>query len=152
MLTITKIFERDMGHRLVNHEGKCRNLHGHRYKAEISFSGTIASASWASDEGMIIDFGDIKKIVWGFIDKELDHGYMHQKWDPIGQLAQSQWLKICEVDFAPTVEEMAVRLFNQIDRIIKNSYGNNPDKSRTGLKLHSIKLYETPNCFGYYEG
>jgi 6-pyruvoyltetrahydropterin/6-carboxytetrahydropterin synthase len=61
-MQITKIIERDMGHRVLNHKSKCSNLHGHRYKAYITMEGEIIQAKGDTNEGMVIDFSDIKAI------------------------------------------------------------------------------------------
>ena len=61
-MDITKIIQWDMGHRIENHRSICRGLHGHRYKAEICISGELISESGVSDEGMVMDFADLKKI------------------------------------------------------------------------------------------
>lgn len=144
MLTITKIFERDMGHRLLNHASKCRNLHGHRYKAEITLLWQINTDIGDSNEWMIVDFSDIKKIIWWFIDSTIDHAYMFQSTDTIGELCVSLWLKIMKVDFTPTAENIVIRLFGQLEPQIISSFW---DK----LKLYHIKLYETPTGFVEYK-
>lgn len=140
MLTITKIFERDMGHRLLNHASKCRNLHGHRYKVEITLLWQVQPHNWQSDEGMVVDFSDIKKVVWWWIDDTLDHWYMFQSSDPVWATCISLWLKVMEVDFAPTAENIVMWVFEQLDRQIIDQFW---DK----LTLHHIRLYETPTGF-----
>lgn len=72
----TKTVEWDMGHRVPNHKSKCKNVHGHRYKAEVTVRGEIIPEEGISDEGMVIDFSDVKAIVNSICDGELDHGYM----------------------------------------------------------------------------
>jgi 6-pyruvoyltetrahydropterin/6-carboxytetrahydropterin synthase len=60
---ITRKLEFDAGHRIPNHNGQCRHLHGHRYCLEVTLRGQVNETSGARDEGMIMDFGDIKKIM-----------------------------------------------------------------------------------------
>lgn len=139
-MLVTKIIERDMGHRLLDHASKCRHLHGHRYKAEITLEWTIIEENWVSNNGMVADFSDIKKIALAFINEELDHWYIYQKWDPIGQLCQELELKAIPVDFAPTAENIASYLFSRLDHLYQQQLGTN-------IQLYSIKLWETPNCY-----
>ena len=61
-MKIVKIIQWDMGHRVLNHRSVCKGLHGHRYKAEICVSGNVVSEHGVSEEGMVVDFADIKKI------------------------------------------------------------------------------------------
>ena len=75
-MKIVKIVEWDMGHRVLHHRSVCKGIHGHRYKAEICISGDLVAETGASEEGMVIDFSDIKKISNEFIHEKLDHAFM----------------------------------------------------------------------------
>ncbi len=70
-MIIAKLFEFDAAHKLPNHSGKCKNLHGHTYKLEISVSGKI------NEKGMVIDFHDLDKIVRENVLDILDHSYLN---------------------------------------------------------------------------
>ena len=78
-MDIVKVIQWDMGHRVMNHRSVCKGLHGHRYKAEICLSGDVVSREGASEEGMVIDFSDIKKVSHEQILHKLDHAFM--VWD-----------------------------------------------------------------------
>lgn len=138
-MKISKQIEWDMGHRVTNHKSKCRNLHGHRYKAEITVEGNLVDISGSSDEGMVIDFGDIKEIATKHVHDILDHGFM--LWDKdkllVNFFKKNKDQKYIVVPFVPTSENIAVWIFVQLDKRIE-------DKYKTGLKLYSIKLWETP--------
>lgn len=140
---ITRVHEWDMGHRVPNHDSACKNLHGHRYKVEISLEGDISTISWDPHEGMVMDFGHIKKIACGWIDEHLDHAYMYQHSDPIGELAKRMDMKVVAVDFVPTAEHIAAYLFHQLEPLLTDYYGHT-------LRLASITLYETPKNFVTY--
>jgi 6-pyruvoyltetrahydropterin/6-carboxytetrahydropterin synthase len=75
---IGKIFRFEAAHQLPNHNGKCRNLHGHSYKLEVEVTGPIKEANGDSDEGMIMDFGDLKKIVQEEIIDLVDHQFLNE--------------------------------------------------------------------------
>jgi 6-pyruvoyltetrahydropterin/6-carboxytetrahydropterin synthase len=66
-MIISKTFFFDAAHRLPFHKGKCFNLHGHRYEATIELVGT------PDDNGLVMDYGDIKKTIGAWIDENLDH-------------------------------------------------------------------------------
>ena len=66
-ISVTKIFDFQSAHYLPGYDGKCANVHGHRWVVEIEYSGSI----WAKS-GMVLDFHNIKAVVEPLIDK-LDH-------------------------------------------------------------------------------
>lgn len=65
--SITRAFTFDAAHVLPWHSGKCSRLHGHTYRLEVSVTGTL------DDNGIIMDFGDLKAIVQGHVLDPLDH-------------------------------------------------------------------------------
>ncbi len=138
-MKISKQIEWDMGHRVTNHKSKCRFLHGHRYKAEISLTGNLVDVKGSSDEGMVIDFGDVKKIATKYVHDALDHGFMVWNKDKTltNFFSKNKELKHIIVPFVPTAENIAGWVFLQIDKHIK-------DKYKTNLKLYSVKIWETP--------
>ena len=144
-MKIVKIIEWDMGHRILHHRSVCRGLHGHRYKVEIGVSGDMVSKPDVSEEGMVIDFSDIKKISNQFIKEKLDHAFIVWEKDEelIRFFKQSKGHKPVIVPFTPTAENMAAYIFNELQ-------GKFQDVYKTGLHLHSIKLWETPTSFAFY--
>ena len=145
-MKIVKIIQWDMGHRVLNHRSVCKGIHGHRYKAEICLEGELIVDSGSSEEGMVIDFSDIKKIAQKFIQNKLDHGFM--VWDQDDELLDffkhSKGHKLVIVPFTPTAENVAAYIFQKL----KNEFS---DKFKTGLHLHSVKLWETPSSYALYE-
>ena len=145
-MKIVKVIQWDMGHRVLNHRSVCRGLHGHRYKAEICVEGELIVAPGLSEEGMVIDFSDIKKIAQEFIQNKLDHAFM--VWDQDDELLKffkhSDGHKPIIVPFTPTAENVAAYIFQKLkDEFL--------DKFKTGLHLHSVKLWETPSSYALYE-
>ena len=61
-MLITRRLEFDAGHRIPQHQSQCRHLHGHRYALEITLSAEVIHDEGASDDGMVMDFGEIKRI------------------------------------------------------------------------------------------
>ena len=145
-MKIGKVIQWDMGHRVLNHRSICKGLHGHRYKAEICLQGEIITESGLSEEGMVIDFADIKKISHEFIQTELDHAFM--VWDKDKELLEffklSKGHKPIIVPFTPTAENVAAYIFAKL----KDKF---TDEFKTGLHLQSVKLWETPSSYALYE-
>ena len=145
-MKIVKIIQWDMGHRVLNHRSICKGLHGHRYKVEICVSGDLVSESGVSEEGMVIDFSDIKKISQKFIHEELDHAFM--VWEKDEELLNffkvSKGHKPVIVSFTPTAENLAAYIFNKLKDRFQDIY-------KTGLHLYSIKLWETPTSYVLYK-
>jgi len=76
MISICKQFEFHAAHHLTCHEGLCKNLHGHAYILEIEITGEIQDLG--PQTGMIMDFGNLKKIVHEHIIDKLDHSYLNE--------------------------------------------------------------------------
>jgi len=145
-MKIGKVIQWDMGHRVLNHRSVCKGLHGHRYKAEICVEGDLVEKKDASEEGMVIDFADIKKTAQKFIQEELDHAFM--VWEKDIELLEffknSKGHKPVIVPFTPTAENVATYIFNEL----KDKF---TDVFKTGLHLQSVKLWETPSSYALYE-
>ena len=145
-MKIGKIIQWDMGHRVLNHRSICRGVHGHRYKAEICVEGELIDKSGVSEEGMVIDFADIKRTAQKLIQEELDHAFM--VWDQDKELLEffkhSKGHKPVIVSFTPTAENVAAYIFHILEYKFSDVY-------ETGLHLQSIKLWETPSSFALYE-
>lgn len=118
-LFITKKFTFESAHVLPNHPGKCRNLHGHSYKLEVTFSG------YATQDNMVIDFSKIKKMVKDLIIDRLDHAYLNDLELP-GFPKDN-----------PTAEAMVQWMVDLMD----------PIDLGEGVDLAGVKLYETETCY-----
>jgi 6-pyruvoyltetrahydropterin/6-carboxytetrahydropterin synthase len=142
MLTITRKLEFDAGHRIPDHKSQCRNLHGHRYTLEITLTGQVITAEGNSDNGMIMDFSDVKAIAKEHLVDVWDHAFLVYEKD----LAVKEFLaslpehKTVVIDRIPTVENLAAVAFGILKAAFKDRYG-------TGLHLHKLVLHETPNCW-----
>ena len=114
-MEITKQIEIDMGHRVPNHKSKCRNPHGHRYKIEVCVDDKVINTSGSSDEGMVIDFGDLKEIMMEYIDKVYDHSFTIYNHDELAgwfnAIRTDHDMKINLVPFIPTAENLAKHWF-----------------------------------------
>lgn len=145
-MKIIKKYSWDMAHRLPNHKGKCRNLHGHTYMVEVCLEGEIIDKDNASDQGMLLDFSDLKEIVNTAVISKLDHSCAFWSQDSIltSFYATNPDLKHVVFDFPPTAEELAKWIYFTIKPLIPNTYG-------TGLSLAWIRLHETESSAAFYD-
>lgn len=135
MITCTRRIEFDAGHRVMEHESKCKYLHGHRYAIEATFT-----AADLDNLGRVIDFGTIKEILGHWVEDNWDHTtILHESDRTLGEaIASKTGQKIYYLDANPTAENMAQHLLIKICPAL--FAGRN-------AKCTSIKLYETPNCY-----
>ncbi|GAB1856151.1 6-carboxytetrahydropterin synthase [Flavobacteriaceae bacterium MHTCC 0001] len=138
-IRLTKKFSFETGHALYGYDGKCKNLHGHSYKLHVTVIGKPIMDNTHPKYGMVIDFGDLKKIVKENIVDVFDHTMVFNKNTPHNELAdilKAQGHDIILVDYQPTSEMMVI----DFAEIIMARLPEN-------IKLHSLKLYETATSF-----
>ncbi len=138
-IRLTKIFHFETGHALAGYDGKCRNVHGHSYRLEVTVIGEPIDDPSHVKYGMVIDFGDLKKIVKAHVVDLYDHALLLNKngaYKEIGEYLENRGHKILLVDFQPTGEMM---LLDIAERIKPHLPGN--------IKLHRLKLYETGTSY-----
>lgn len=147
MISVTRKLEFDAGHRIPDHRSQCRNLHGHRYVLEITLVGDVIDAPNASDNGMVMDFSDIKSIAKTHIVDLWDHAFLVYKEDTSvrGFLDTLPDHKTVVIDCIPTAENLATIIF----RTLAPQYQSRYD---THLRLSRVRLYETPNCWADAHG
>jgi 6-pyruvoyltetrahydropterin/6-carboxytetrahydropterin synthase len=139
-MQITTRLEFDAGHRIPSHKSQCKNLHGHRYAIEITLSGDIITLENASENGMVMDFSDVKAIAKSAVVDVWDHAflvYQHDK-EILIFLNSLPNHKTVVFPAVPTAENMAAEAFKILKSQYHDTYGNH-------LKLEKVRLYETPN-------
>ena len=138
-IRITKQFDFETGHALYGYDGKCRNVHGHSYKLSVTVIGLPISDTSNVKFGMVIDFGDLKKIVLSEIVNEFDHATVFNKNTPHIELAnelEKRGHHVILVDYQPTSEMMIIDFAQRIK-----------SKLPANIKLHSLKLQETGTSY-----
>lgn len=155
----------DMAHRVPQHDSKCRNLHGHRYRIIATVEGDLHNEG--SQDGMVLDFGFLKKLMLDTIDAQFDHGTVMWMNDPLlaHELGPSnfsvlalvaqygsycmidgwKWGKLVVMRNVPTAENLAKLWFHLLQP--------NCDKYLATLEggLHSVTVWETPNFSATYK-
>ena len=139
-MRITRRLEFDAGHRIPNHASQCRHLHGHRYAIEITLVGDIVQTAGAADEGMVMDFSEVKRIAQQVVVEPWDHAFLVYAGDRVvvDFLAALPGHKTVVLPVVPTAENLAAEAFRLLDAAYRDSYG-------TQLRLEQVRLYETPN-------
>ena len=141
-MRITRRLEFDAGHRIPDHASQCRHLHGHHYVLEISLCGKIIDAPGCAVNGMVMDFGEIKRIAWEKVVSQWDHAFLVWRGDTrvVEFLASLPEHKTVIFDTVPTAENLALAAFRILDAAYRDTWGNT-------LRLERIRLFETPNCW-----
>ena len=133
MYSVTKRIDFCYGHRLLDYNGICKHPHGHNAVAEIEVRTDALDM-----RNMVVDFSDIKRIVKGWIDRELDHKMILRHDDPLVKPLQSLGEPIFVIDSNPTVERIA-RLIYEVSR-------------DQGLPVVRVTVWETPTSWATYTG
>ena len=141
-MQITRRLEFDAGHRIPDHKSQCRHLHGHRYVIEITLSGQIIDKDGDSSNGMVMDFSEVKTLAKEHLVDQWDHAFLAYKKDKaiVDFLQTLPDHKTVILDTVPTAENLAQIAFQRLDKVYRDTYGNQ-------LKLIRVRLYETPNCW-----
>ncbi|MFC5047855.1 6-pyruvoyl tetrahydropterin synthase family protein [Aquimarina hainanensis] len=138
-IRITKQFSFETGHALYGYDGKCKNVHGHSYKLSVTVIGSPITDKTHTKLGMVIDFGDLKKIVKEEIEDVFDHATVFNKNTPHLELAnelKTRGHNVILVDYQPTSENMVIDFAKKIKTRLPK-----------GISLHSLKLKETETSY-----
>lgn len=134
-IRITKEFDFETAHALDGYEGKCKDIHGHSYHLKITLIGQPNKDACLSDCGMVVDFGDIKKIVKDHIYEEFDHRLILRK-DSRFQGIEKSNQRVRYVSYQPTCENMLIEIVEMVQKHLKGD-----------AKLHSAFLRETNTSY-----
>jgi 6-pyruvoyltetrahydropterin/6-carboxytetrahydropterin synthase len=133
MYSVTKKIEFCYGHRLLDYDGICKHPHGHNAIAEIE-----VRTDSLDPRNMVCDFSDIKRVVKGWIDKNLDHQMILRGDDPLVEPLKALGEPVYIVDSNPTVEQIAKIIF---------------DYTRgQGFHVVRVTVWETPSSFASFTG
>jgi len=138
-IRITKQFSFETGHALYGYDGKCKNVHGHSYQLNVTVIGKPISDNTNVKFGMVIDFGDLKKIVKEEIVDVFDHATVFNKNTPHVELAkelEDRGHNVLLVNYQPTSEMMVIDFASKIKKRLPNN-----------IELFSLKLQETATSF-----
>jgi 6-pyruvoyltetrahydropterin/6-carboxytetrahydropterin synthase len=131
MFRVTKELAFCFGHRLMNYNGKCRQLHGHNARAVV----TVAAAE-LDELGMVADFSALRRHIGDWIDRTLDHKMVLHKDDPLVPLLRQAGDPVLAIDDHPTTENLARFIFEYVEA--------------EGYPVVEVTLYETPTSYATY--
>ena len=120
IIRITKEFKFEMAHALMGYDGPCRNIHGHSYALKVTVAGRPVTDETNPKLGMVMDFGDLKKIVREAIVDEFDHALVLNNKMPaqfIDELKEN-FERIIMVDYQPTSELMIIDFAERIQKLL----------------------------------
>lgn len=134
MPKIGKTFTFEAAHRLQNHDGKCRRLHGHSYRVEVELRHEhLAEAG--PQQGMVLDFGELKNMWWEPIEASYDHRTILESGDPLENVLPAGDLIILPEGTPPTAENLAQGFVNGL-------------RSRLpGFSRYRVRVYETATSY-----
>lgn len=139
---LTRVFEFDAAHRVMNERMKCFNLHGHRFRVELTFDyKNVAGLGYA------IDFKEVKRVCGDYLDGRFDHAVILNPMDKdILAFVQKQGWRVYVMgmgngylDVNPSAENLTYEIYWAVSRMFR--------MDTHGVELARVRLYETPNCW-----
>lgn len=137
MYQLTTEHSFDSAHFLAGYDGKCGNLHGHRWRVLL----TVQSETLREDrqqKGMCVDFAELKKDLRTELDA-LDHVLIIEQGslrESTMKALQEEKFQVVEMPFRPTAEHFA-RYFYELFTL-------------KGYPVAKVEVYETPNNSAVY--
>jgi len=119
------------GHRLLDYAGKCQHLHGHNARAVITLESETLD-----ERGMVEDFSEVKRLVWSWLDEEIDHTMLLHRDDPLLPLLHDAGERVRATDENPTAEVIARMIFEYV--------------AAKGYPVTGVTLWETETSYASY--
>ena len=137
-IRVTKEFTFEAAHALPGHDGPCRHVHGHSYKLSVTVAGSPGTVAGSPKLGMVIDFGDLKRIVKHEIIDRFDHALLLNEKAPQPQITNPGEVfgNVLLLPYQPTSENMLIDFASRIRGLLP-----------AGTSLHSMRLRETGTCY-----
>lgn len=135
---LTKRFDFEMAHALLGYDGLCKNIHGHSYKLDVTIMGEPCQDIQSPKLGMVMDFGDLKRIVQKEITDQVNHALVlnnQTNADLIAVLKQN-YERIVAVPYQPTTENLLTDFVQRIQSQLP-----------AHVSLFSLRLYESENSY-----
>jgi 6-pyruvoyltetrahydropterin/6-carboxytetrahydropterin synthase len=137
-IRLTKEFRFEMAHALWNYDGLCKNIHGHSYIFQVTVLGKPNPDGNSPKYGMVMDFGDLKKIVKEEVVDQMDHSIVVSDKAPLEKLLQVPQMteRYHIVSYQPTCENLLIDYAERIKARLPQN-----------ISLFSLKLHETGNSY-----
>ena len=131
MYQVSKSVSFCYGHRLLNYTGKCQHLHGHNARAVITLESKVLD-----ERGMVEDFSEVKRLVWSWLDEEIDHTLLLHRDDPVLPVLQNAGERVMVTDENPTAEVIARMIYEFV--------------AGKGYPVTGVTLWETETSHASY--
>ena len=131
MHRVTEAIEFCYGHRLLEHNGRCRYLHGHNGILEVD-----VEAEYLNDLGMVMDFSELRDIVKGWVDANIDHKMVLSRRDPAAPVLEELGEPVYLMDENPTAENLSKHIYE--------------GAREQGVLVTEVRLWETPSSYSVY--
>ena len=138
-IRLTKEFSFESAHALDGYDGLCREIHGHSYRLFVTIKGEPICEEGNPKMGMVMDFGDLKRIVNGEIVDRLDHSFVLRDSEQNVELKATlgaKFNKVVLVDYQPTCENMLADFAARLQKALPSH-----------VELHSLRLHETATSY-----
>ena len=136
MVTVTKTVKFDAAHVLTNHQGLCKNLHGHTYRVDVSATGNGSS-------DMVIDFKELKALATDVICSRFDHAFIYNTASvgecEIAAVVEKNGMRTAAIPFRSTAENLAMYLYEELS-----------PKMPANAHLASVRVWETADSCAEY--
>ena len=136
MIRITKEFKFEMAHALYSYDGLCKKIHGHSYRMWVTIKGNVLQKNKHAKNGMVIDFGELKKIIKDCVVDKYDHSFVLNKNTPHFNIDFSAFEKVYFLPYQPTSENLVADFAKVIMKKIPEN-----------ITLHKVVLSETATSF-----
>ena len=136
MIRITKEFKFEMAHAIYGYDGLCKNIHGHSYRMWVTIKGNVLQKNKHAKNGMVIDFGELKKIIKDCVVDKYDHSFVLNKNTPHFNIDFSAFEKVYFLPYQPTSENLVADFAKVIMKKIPEN-----------ITLHKVVLSETATSF-----
>ena len=139
IIRLTKEFSFESAHALDGYDGLCREIHGHSYRLFVTIKGEPSGNEGDPKLGMVMDFGDLKRIVNGEIVERLDHSFVLRDSEQNVELREmlgAKFNKVVLVDYQPTCENMLSDFAERLRRALPSH-----------IELYSLRLHETATSY-----
>lgn len=126
--SVTKTVKFDAAHILTNHQGLCKNLHGHTYRVDVTVAQVEGEAA-----DMVMDFKDLKALATEVICDRFDHAFIYNTVSPgeceIAAVVKKNGMRTVAIPFRSTAENLSKMFFEELSSRIPG--------------LTSVRVWET---------
>lgn len=135
VIRLTREFSFEMSHALTGYDGPCSQLHGHSYRLFVTVRGVPSAVKGDPKQGMVMDFGVLKRIVGDLVVDKFDHTLLLREGEAAAAIG-AYFDRVITVPFQPTCENLIAWVADIIAPALP-----------AGVELFSLRLHETANSF-----